>query len=215
MPRPRKGPRLGGDPHHQRQLMANLAVSLFDHGGITTTVSRAKALRPYAEKLITKGKKGGVHRQRQVVALIHDQLYRSHDFSSVPFSAYARSLAANVFQATGLAPSSIKLQLNVEPVVLPVDKAIPCGLILNELLTNALKHAFPSERRGSVSVALQPLQGGGISLVVADDGVGIGETARRSGTANLAARAERLGGTCTVAPGPVRGTVMTWEVALS
>lgn len=73
MPTPKKGPRLGGDPHHQRHLMANLAASLFEAGAITTTVSRAKALRPYAEKLITKAKKGGVHRQRQVVATIHDQ----------------------------------------------------------------------------------------------------------------------------------------------
>ncbi|MBM3675080.1 MAG: 50S ribosomal protein L17 [Actinobacteria bacterium] len=72
MPRPKKGPRLGGDPHHQRHLMANLAASLFEAGAITTTVSRAKALRPYAEKLITKAKKGGLHRQRQVVATIHD-----------------------------------------------------------------------------------------------------------------------------------------------
>jgi large subunit ribosomal protein L17 len=63
--------------------MANLAVSLFDHGGITTTVSRAKALRPYAEKLITKGKKGGVHRQRQVVALIHDQRVTSKLFTEI------------------------------------------------------------------------------------------------------------------------------------
>src|SRR4051812_50218453 len=83
MPRPRKGPRLGGDPHHQRQLMANLAIGLFEHGGITTTVTRAKALRPYAEKLITKGKKGGVHRQRQVVALIHDQTIASKLFTEI------------------------------------------------------------------------------------------------------------------------------------
>src|SRR4051812_50044171 len=83
MPRPRKGPRLGGDPHHQRQLMANLAVALFEHGGITTTVSRAKALRPYAEKLITKAKRGGVHRQRQVVALIHDQSAASKLFTDI------------------------------------------------------------------------------------------------------------------------------------
>ena len=83
MPRPRKGPRLGGDPHHQRQLMANLAIGLFEHGGITTTVSRAKALRPYAEKLITKGKLGGVHRQRQVVALIHDQSAASKLFTEI------------------------------------------------------------------------------------------------------------------------------------
>ncbi len=73
MPAPKKGPRLGGDPHHQRHLMANLAASLFEAGAITTTVARAKALRPYAEKLITKAKKGGVHRQRQVVSTIHDR----------------------------------------------------------------------------------------------------------------------------------------------
>jgi large subunit ribosomal protein L17 len=83
MPRPRKGPRLGGDPHHQRQLMANLAVALFEHGGITTTVTRAKALRPYAEKLITKAKQGGVHRQRQVVATIHDQAVTSKLFTEI------------------------------------------------------------------------------------------------------------------------------------
>jgi large subunit ribosomal protein L17 len=63
--------------------MANLAIGLFEHGGITTTVSRAKALRPYAEKLITKGKKGGVHRQRQVVALIHDQTITSKLFTEI------------------------------------------------------------------------------------------------------------------------------------
>ena len=73
MPRPKKGPRLGGDPHHQRLLMANLAIALFEHGGITTTVSRAKALRPYAEKLITKAKKGGLHQQRLVVSKLQDK----------------------------------------------------------------------------------------------------------------------------------------------
>jgi large subunit ribosomal protein L17 len=73
VPAPRKGPRLGGDPAHQRQILANLAASLFEAGAIVTTVSRAKALRPYAERLITKAKKGGVHQQRQVVARIHDQ----------------------------------------------------------------------------------------------------------------------------------------------
>ena len=60
-------------PHHQRHLLANLAASLFEAEGITTTVARAKALRPYVEKLITKAKNGGVHQQRQVVATIHDQ----------------------------------------------------------------------------------------------------------------------------------------------
>jgi ribosomal protein L17 len=63
--------------------MANLAIALFEHGGITTTVSRAKALRPYAEKLITKGKKGGLHRQRQVVATLHDQSIAHELFATI------------------------------------------------------------------------------------------------------------------------------------
>lgn len=73
MPTPKKGPRFGRDPAHQRLIMANLAASLFAAEAIVTTEAKAKALRPYAEKLITKAKKGGVHERRQVIARIHDQ----------------------------------------------------------------------------------------------------------------------------------------------
>jgi large subunit ribosomal protein L17 len=73
MPAPRKGPRLGSGPSHQKLMMANLAAHLFEAEKITTTVAKAKALRPYAERLITKAKKGGVHNQRQVVAKLHDK----------------------------------------------------------------------------------------------------------------------------------------------
>jgi large subunit ribosomal protein L17 len=73
MPAPRKGPRFGGGPAHQRLMMANLAAHLFEAEKITTTVAKAKALRPYAERLITKAKKGGVHNQRLVVARLHDK----------------------------------------------------------------------------------------------------------------------------------------------
>jgi large subunit ribosomal protein L17 len=73
MPTPKKGPRFGRDPAHQRLIMANLAASLFAAEAIVTTEAKAKALRPYAEKLITKAKKGGVHQRRQVIATIHDQ----------------------------------------------------------------------------------------------------------------------------------------------
>ena len=73
MPTPKKGPRFGRDPAHQRLMMANLAASLFAAEAIVTTEAKAKVLRPYAEKLITKAKKGGVHERRQVIATIHDQ----------------------------------------------------------------------------------------------------------------------------------------------
>jgi large subunit ribosomal protein L17 len=73
VPAPRKGARFGGSPSHQRALLANLAASLFEAGAITTTEAKAKALRPYVEKLITKAKHGGLHNQRLVVAKIHDK----------------------------------------------------------------------------------------------------------------------------------------------
>jgi large subunit ribosomal protein L17 len=75
MPRPKRGARFGSGPSHQRHMMANLAASLIisDAGAITTTQAKAKALRPYVEKLITKAKHGGVHRHRLVVARIHDK----------------------------------------------------------------------------------------------------------------------------------------------
>jgi large subunit ribosomal protein L17 len=73
MPKPTKGPRLGGSPSHQRLILSNLATQLFEHGRITTTESRARALRPLAEKLITKAKKGDLHNRREVLKTIRDK----------------------------------------------------------------------------------------------------------------------------------------------
>ena len=71
MPTPTKGRRLGGSSAHQRSMMANLAASLFAAEAIETTEAKAKALRPFAEKLITKAKKGGLHRHRQLVSSLN------------------------------------------------------------------------------------------------------------------------------------------------
>lgn len=73
MPKPKKGTRLGGSPAHQRLILRNLATSLFEHGSITTTETRARMLRPFAEKLITKAKKGGLHNRRQIEAVLYSQ----------------------------------------------------------------------------------------------------------------------------------------------
>jgi large subunit ribosomal protein L17 len=73
MPTPKKGPRLGGSPAHQKAILANLATSLFEHGKITTTEAKARVLRPYAEKLITKAKRGDLHNRRQVMSVIRDK----------------------------------------------------------------------------------------------------------------------------------------------
>jgi large subunit ribosomal protein L17 len=73
MPTPKRGPRLGGGPAHQKQLLANLASDLIRHGRITTTLAKAKLLRPYVEPLITKAKRGDLHARRQVLSKLHDR----------------------------------------------------------------------------------------------------------------------------------------------
>ena len=73
MPKPTKGPRLGGSSSHQKALLANLATSLFEHGRIKTTEPKARALRPYAERLITHAKKGTLHNRREVMKKIRDK----------------------------------------------------------------------------------------------------------------------------------------------
>ena len=73
MPKPTKGPRLGGSSSHQKAMLANLATSLFEHGRIKTTETKARALRPYAEKLISHAKKGALHNRREVLKKIRDK----------------------------------------------------------------------------------------------------------------------------------------------
>jgi PAS domain S-box-containing protein len=112
-------------------------------------------------------------RQRvAAIALIHEKLYQTKDYAGVPFSDYVRTLAADVFHAAGAAYGRVELEIDVESVTLAVDKAIPCGLILSELLSNTLKHAFPNEREGKVQVSLHRMSAD-LELVVADDGIGI------------------------------------------
>ena len=73
MPKPTKGPRLGGGPAHEKLILSNLATQLFEHGRITTTEAKARRLRPLAERLITKAKRGDLHARRQVLSVIRDK----------------------------------------------------------------------------------------------------------------------------------------------
>ena len=107
------------------------------------------------------------------IALIHEKLYQSKDYSNVQFAEYARSLAANVFHATGMARVDVSLELAIADVKLGVDRAIPCGLVINELITNALKHGFAPGRGGRVRVELVKLEDGNLRLGVEDDGEGL------------------------------------------
>ncbi|MEV7967769.1 50S ribosomal protein L17 [Sphaerisporangium sp. NPDC088356] len=83
MPKPAKGARLGGSPAHERLILANLATQLFQHGRIRTTETKAKRLRPVAERLITKAKKGDIHNRRQVLAVVKDKGVVHHLFTEI------------------------------------------------------------------------------------------------------------------------------------
>lgn len=107
------------------------------------------------------------------IALIHEKLYQSQDFTNLPFASYAKGLVSTIMQASGISMERIVVQFAIDDVSLPVDLAIPCGLILNELVTNAIKHAFPQLRRGIILVALRRLDATALQLSVTDDGVGM------------------------------------------
>jgi two-component sensor histidine kinase len=116
------------------------------------------------------------------MALIHDKLYQAENHASVPFAEYAQRLAMDVLGASEASPARVTLELAFEDVPMTVDRAIPCGLILNELITNALKHAFPEGRRGTIGIAFERVEGSRLRLAVWDDGAGLppGTDLRRS-----------------------------------
>ncbi len=107
------------------------------------------------------------------MALIHEKLYQSENLAEIDFAGYARSLAINLFRSYGISEEVVTLRLDVENVLLGVDTAIPCGLILNELVSNSLKYAFPSNRKGEILIHLYKDAGDKYTLVVGDNGVGI------------------------------------------
>jgi two-component sensor histidine kinase len=109
----------------------------------------------------------------ETMAQIHEMLYRAKDYARIPFSKYAQDLASRVLSASGISPASIALDFSADELWLAVDRAIPCGLMLNELVANALKHAFKERASGTISVALRKRDDSQVVMTVSDDGVGI------------------------------------------
>jgi two-component sensor histidine kinase len=107
------------------------------------------------------------------MAQIHQTLYQSKDFAEVDFHAFLQSFVPTLVQSYSLQQEQIALNFQVCEVRLPIDAAVPCGLIVNELITNALKHAFPDGRRGTIQITCSQQEGGWAVLAVEDDGVGL------------------------------------------
>ena len=108
------------------------------------------------------------------MALLHETLYQSESFARVDLAAYLRSLCSQLFHSLVADPKSIQLRVDVASVDLDVNQAVPCGLLVNELVSNSLKHAFPQGGGGEIRVEFHPVDGGpAVRLRVADNGVGL------------------------------------------
>jgi PAS domain S-box-containing protein len=109
------------------------------------------------------------------MALVHETLYRSENFAAADFAQYAATLSEQLLRSHRPISDSVRLTTDLQSVTMGIDQAVPCGLILNELITNALKHGFPNGRSGEVHVALSKRSDGSCVLRVSDTGVGIPE----------------------------------------
>jgi PAS domain S-box-containing protein len=107
------------------------------------------------------------------MSLIHEKLYLSKDFTKIDLKGYINEMVNGLFQSYCLNKSKIALKIYVEDVPLGIESAIPCGLIINELVTNSLKHAFPGDRNGEIKIILRMAEENMIELVVSDNGIGI------------------------------------------
>ena len=105
------------------------------------------------------------------MALVHEKLFQSEDLARVNFAHYIRSLTSYLFGEYGK-PGIVSLKRDIEDVFLDINIAFPCGLIISELVSNSLKHAFPGSRGGEITIALHPLTDNELELIVRDNGVG-------------------------------------------
>jgi PAS domain S-box-containing protein len=155
----------------------------------------------------------------QSMALVHEELYQSQNLSQINLKEYIHNLSGLLVQSQRETSGRIAFTLDTDDVFVLIDTAIPCGLILNELVSNALKHAFPGDRRGEIRIRLDRAEDGPISLEVSDDGVGMPKdldlrTSETLGLKIVFGLGERqLRGEVTVGTGnEMTGHGTTWQI---
>lgn len=110
------------------------------------------------------------------MSIIHENFYQSDDLTRIDFGQYLKNLLTNLVLSYGINTEKIGIELNVKNTFLSIDIAIPCGLLINELISNALKHAFPGETTGKISIEMYSTDNVNFTLKIKDDGIGIPES---------------------------------------
>jgi two-component sensor histidine kinase len=139
----------------------------------------------------------------QSMALLHEILYQSEDLSMVDFPKYVLRTVDYLFRSAGMKDRRIGLTTELDPLALELDDALPLGLLISEVISNSLKHAFPEGRGGEVSVFLHQQSTTAVSLVLSDDGIGLPHgldwtTSRSLGLRLVRALAQQLRGTLEI-----------------
>jgi two-component sensor histidine kinase len=107
------------------------------------------------------------------MALIHEKLYQSKDLAKINFGQYVQSLSDHIFRSYQTDSKEVSLQIDIQDIILGIDKAIPCGMVINELISNSFKHAFLASSQGEISLSLKPNEEGCLILTVKDNGTGL------------------------------------------
>jgi PAS domain S-box-containing protein len=178
---------------------------------VITSLLRLEARR--VENPHTRGVLRDMQNRVHSMAALHERLYRSNSFSEIDLGAYLGQLVEQLVRSLAPRPEKIAVRLDVASVGLGLDQAVPCGLLLTELVSNALKHAFPDGREGTLSVEVRKLDERQVALRISDDGVGLPPDfeARRQGSLGLQLVADlsrQIGGALEI----VRGAGTTFQV---
>lgn len=128
--------------------------------------------RKIEDKKMTEIMKTWQNRLRSI-ALVHEKLYESESLERIDFGSYIQKLITSLFHIFEVKESSIQLDMNVGSISLDINNAIPLGLVINELISNALKHAFPEDRKGKIRLDFHKNDKNSYSLIIKDDGVGL------------------------------------------
>lgn len=119
------------------------------------------------------------------MAMVHERLYRTKDFEAIEFNSYLLSLAANIFESYKIDKDKVSLEINDQILFMNINQAIPCGLIMNELITNCVKHAFKKNKVGKIRIDLNKLESGKFIFSISDDGSGLPQEVDLANPQNL------------------------------
>ena len=153
------------------------------------------------------------------MALIHERFYQSDGLSKIDFDDYIRRLTENLYLTFNVSPDMVKLNLEVDKISLDIDTAVPCGLIINELVSNALKHAFKGRDSGELRISFRKLGEDMIRLVVSDNGIGLPadfdyDSSDSLGIQLMKALTSQLEGTMTVSQGSGSSFVLEFKSSI-